>query len=197
MDSGQSRLKCGRRLATVAAETGRRRVAAGRIGIDTERGPLMKPNLGLSDDTLKQIIEQLNPLLADEQMFYARLRNFHWNVTGANFRSLHLMFEEQYKEVAEVADELAERIRSLGGRAIGTLREFLDQSRLKEQPGDVPDWRAMCRQLVADHETIIQALRKAVEKADQLGDEGTADILTGFMESHTKMAWMLRATAAE
>ena len=152
-------------------------------------------NLGVSDEARTELVGVLNKLLADEQVLYARLRNFHWNVVGPNFHSLHALFEEQYTQIAAMADELAERVRSLGGRAIGTLKEFLDQTRLKEQPGEVPAWREMCRTTVSDHEALIQGLRGAVIRAEELGDQGTADLLTGFMETHTKMAWMLRATA--
>ena len=111
----------------------------------------MQPNLGLSSDQLKRVVDQLNPLLADEHVLYVRLRNYHWNVTGPNFLSLHELFEEQYGKVQEIIDELAERARSLGGRPIGTLKEFLEHSQLKEQPGEHPAAQEMCRRLLADH----------------------------------------------
>ena len=153
----------------------------------------MQPNLGLSGDQLKRVIEQLNPLLADEHVFYAKLRNYHWNVTGPNFHSLHALFEEQYGAVQEMVDEVAERIRSLGGRPVATLKEFLQHTQLSEQPGEHPPAQEMCKRLLADHESIIQRMRKAIAVCEEQGDEGTADMLTGFMEDHTKMAWMLRS----
>lgn len=153
----------------------------------------MQPNLGLSGEQLKRVVEQLNPLLADESVLYAKVRNYHWNVTGPQFITLHELFEEHYGKIQEIADDLAERARSLGGRAIGTMKEFLEHSQLKEQPGEYPAAQEMCKRLLADHETVIQRLRKAVAVCEEQDDEGTADMLTGFMEEHTKMAWMLRS----
>src|SRR5688572_23196422 len=112
----------------------------------------MQPNLGLSGEQLKRVVELLNSLLADEQVFYAKLRNYHWNVTGPQFLTLHELFEKQHGKVQEIADELAERSRSFGGRPIATLKEFLEHSQLKEQPGEHPAAQEMCRRLVADHE---------------------------------------------
>lgn len=155
----------------------------------------MQPNLGHSGDQIKRVVEQLNPLLADEGVLYAKLRNYHWNVTGPHFVTLHELFEEQYGKIEGIADELAERARSLGGRAIGTMKEFLEHSQLKEQPGEHPAALDMCKRLLADHETVIQRLRKAITVCEEQHDDGTADMLIGFMQDHTKMAWMLRSLA--
>jgi starvation-inducible DNA-binding protein len=156
---------------------------------------LSKANLGLKEDQRSGSIDVLNAHLADLNVFYVKLRNYHWNVTGPQFRSLHLLFEEQYTAVAATVDEVAERVRSLGGFASGTMGEFLKNARLSEEkPGVVPPAREMIANLVADHEAIIQQLREDIDKtADEYHDQGTSDFLTGLMEAHEKMAWMLRA----
>jgi starvation-inducible DNA-binding protein len=123
-----------------------------------------------------------------------KTRNYHWNVTGPQFRSLHEMLEEFYQKLAPLADDVAERVRMMGGRAIGTMAEFSQQTRLSEQPGDAPEARRMVENLLADHEQIIRDLRQDVDVcSDELNDQGTADFLTGLMEQHEKMAWMHRA----
>ena len=136
----------------------------------------------------------LNRTLADEHTLYVKTRNYHWNVTGPQFHSLHEMFEEFYQKLAPLADDVAERARMMGGRAIGTMAEFSQQTRLSEQPGEAPEARKMVENLLADHEQIIRDLRQEVDVcAEELNDQGTADFLTGLMEEHEKMAWMHRA----
>jgi starvation-inducible DNA-binding protein len=128
-------------------------------------------------------------------VLYTRLRNYHWNVVGPNFHSLHEMFEEQYNQIAPEADTIAERVRALGGRAIGTMAEFSEHARLKEEPGEWPDARQMVARLVEDHEAIHQHLQQDVESCvNEMGDQATGDLLIGLMKMHAKMAWMLRAT---
>ena len=106
---------------------------------------------------------------------------------------LHQLFEDQYDVVAEAADEVAERIATLGGTAIGTTSEFAKESQLKETPGKLPDTQGMLKELVSDHETIVKALRKFIDECDtKYGDVGTADFLTGLIQEHEKMAWKLR-----
>jgi starvation-inducible DNA-binding protein len=154
----------------------------------------MDPKIGLADEVRDRAIGMLNRILADEHVLYVKTRNYHWNVTGPQFRSLHEMLEEFYGKLATLADDVAERARTLGGRAIGTLAEFSQQKRLSEQPGEVPEARRMVENLLADHEQIIRDLRQDVDVcADELHDQGTADFLTGLMEQHEKMAWMHRA----
>jgi starvation-inducible DNA-binding protein len=156
---------------------------------------LSKMNIGLKDDERAGVVELLNNNLADLHVLYVKLRNYHWNVTGPQFRSLHELFEEQYTAVGDAIDEVAERVRSLGGFATGSMAEFTKTARLSEEkPGNVPPARTMIANLVADHEAIIRQLREDIDTADdKLGDTGTADFLTGLMEAHEKMAWMLRA----
>ena len=153
----------------------------------------MKPDLGITEKNLKSLNEMLNKVLADGNVLYIKLRKFHWNLSGDNFMELHQLFENQYDAVAEAIDEVAERISTLGGVAIGTTSEFAKHSQLKETPGKVPDNQSMLRELVGDHEAIVKSLRKFVDDADKkYGDTGTSDFLTGLMTDHEKMAWKLR-----
>ena len=153
----------------------------------------MKPNLGITQKNLIEVNKILNNVLADGNVLYIKLRKFHWNLDGDNFMELHKLFEEQYEDVAEAIDEVAERIATLGGTAIGTTSEFSKLSQLKENPGKVPTNQEMLKELVADHETIVKSLRKALDDCDEkYGDAGTSDFLTGLMQEHEKMAWKLR-----
>ena len=153
----------------------------------------MKPDLGITQKNLIEVNKILNNVLADGNVLYIKLRKFHWNLDGDNFMELHKLFEEQYEDVAEAIDEVAERIATLGGTAIGTTSEFSKLSQLKENPGKVPTNQEMLKELVADHETIVKSLRKALDDCNEkYGDAGTSDFLTGLMQEHEKMAWKLR-----
>jgi starvation-inducible DNA-binding protein len=154
----------------------------------------MRTNIGLADGARDRVVGLLGALLADEYLLYTKTRNYHWNVTGPHFSQLHDLFETQYEALAEIVDEVAERIRALGAAAPGTLAEFAKQTRLREHPGEYPDARTMVANLLADHEALARALRADVETAAQAGDAGTSDFLTGLLEKHEKTAWMLRAT---
>jgi starvation-inducible DNA-binding protein len=153
----------------------------------------MKPNIGIADSSRHALVTSLNTLLADEYALYTKTRNFHWNVIGPQFNDLHKFFESQYEALDGFVDDVAERARTLGGRALGTLAEFAARTRLEEHPGSVPDAKSMISELAADHETVIRLLRDDVDLAVKHGDTGTSDFLTGLMEQHEKMAWMLRA----
>lgn len=153
----------------------------------------MKPNLGLSAKSRETVLAVLKRLLADEHVLYIKSRNFHWNVTGLDFGPLHALFETQYTALAGTIDEIAERIRSLGGVAPGSMKEFLKLSRLDEQPGGKLDAEKMIAALLSDHEAVIRALRADIEKTDAAGDAGTNDFLVGVLEAHEKTAWFLRA----
>lgn len=153
----------------------------------------MKPNIGIIDENLLGICKLLNTLLADEFSLYARTRQCHWNVTGPAFSILHKFFEEQYEELAEVMDEVAERVRMLGQLADGNLTRIGGITRLGEQKDETGAMK-MVQGLLNDHETIIRALREDINTInDTYQDAGTADFVTGVMKSHEKMAWMLRA----
>jgi starvation-inducible DNA-binding protein len=154
----------------------------------------MSLNIGLSEEQREGVVAILNTLLADEYLLYTKTRNYHWNVVGPQFNDLHKFFEAQYNELNEIVDEVAERARALGGNALGTMAEFLRHTRLKEQPSRYPDDRGMIANLLADHEALIRSLRVDLETCvEQYHDTGTNDFLTGLMEQHEKMAWMLRA----
>lgn len=152
--------------------------------------------IGLEAKARQELGALLNALLADEFVLYTKTRNYHWNVTGPTFSQLHAFFESQYDQLDEAIDDIAERVRALGGRSAGSLKEFLAAARLSEDTGAALDAAGMVRALLADHEALIRQLRQDVARADALGDAGTNDFLTGLMESHEKMAWMLRATLA-
>jgi starvation-inducible DNA-binding protein len=151
-------------------------------------------NVGLKPDQLKGIADGLNKLLADEHVLYIKSRNYHWNITGPRFHSLHEFFEQQYEELEEIIDEVAENVRQFGGVAFGTMAEYTSQTRLKEEPGRLPDGDGMIANLVKDHEAVIRELRKEIDKADKDYDaQDAADFLTGVLEKHNKLAWMLRS----
>jgi starvation-inducible DNA-binding protein len=154
----------------------------------------MKPSIAVSDASRKAVAKILDILLADEYVLYTKTRNYHWNVTGPRFNDLHKFFEAQYEQIDGIVDEVAERARALGERALGGLSDFLKNAGLKDEAGK-PRADAMLGNLLKDHEAIIRGLRKSLETCAALGDMGTNDFLTGLMERHEKMAWMLRAFA--
>lgn len=154
----------------------------------------MTTNIGLNDDQRSGVIQILATLLADEHVLYIKTRNYHWNVTGPQFNGLHKFFESQYDQIEEFIDDIAERIRSLGGQTPATMTEFLKLARIKEVPGEKPNARSMVMGLATDNESIIRSLRTdLVTCGEKHGDAVTNDFLTGLLESHEKMAWMLRA----
>jgi starvation-inducible DNA-binding protein len=150
--------------------------------------------IGLSPKERDGVCRILTVLQSDEYLLYTKTRKYHWNVTGLNFSELHKFFEGQYEALDDIIDDVAERARALGGISAGTMKEFLDNTRLKEQPGKNPEAEAMIANLLTDHEHIIQSLRADLETVQtKYHDAGTCDFLTGIMEQHEKMAWMLRA----
>jgi starvation-inducible DNA-binding protein len=153
----------------------------------------MQPQIGLEKETRHRVIEALQRLLADEIALYLKTRNFHWNVEGAQFYQLHKLFESQYEELDEIMDEVAERIRALGGYAAGSMHEYLTLTRLPEIAGIGHADTRMEVLLLRDHETVIQSVRVLIDAFGEWGDAGTQDFVTGVMEDHEKMAWMLRA----
>lgn len=151
-----------------------------------------KLNIGIGDSERKTIVEGLSRLLADSYTLYLKTHNFHWNVTGPMFNTLHLMFEAQYTELAEAVDVIAERIRALGHFAPGSYREFGRLSSVKEAEG-IPAAQDMIRQLVEAHETVIRTARMLFQTVNEANDEASADLLTQRMQVHEKTAWMLRS----
>jgi starvation-inducible DNA-binding protein len=151
----------------------------------------MNINIGINEEDRKQIAEGLSKLLADTYTLYLKTHNFHWNVTGPMFQTLHLMFEAQYSELAGAVDVIAERIRALGFPAPGTYIDFAERSSIKEERG-VPAADQMIRQLVEGQEAAIRTARAASPLAERIHDQVTADLLTERMQVHEKTAWMLR-----
>lgn len=153
----------------------------------------MTPKIGIADKDLDKSIELLTVILSDEMTLYIKTRKFHWNVCGESFMELHKLFENQYKELEEIIDLVAERISKLGGKTIGTMKEFSKHSRLKETPEKYPTQNEMLKELLGDYETIIIQLRKDVEVSSTKNkDAGTTDFLTGIMQQHETTAWVLR-----
>jgi starvation-inducible DNA-binding protein len=152
----------------------------------------MHMDTGISIEDRAKIVESLSTVLADAYMLYLKTHNFHWNVTGPMFSTLHVMFEEQYTEQWNALDDIAERIRSLGHFAPATYKRYAELSSITEEP-DVLSAKEMIRQLVDGNETLIRTLRAGVRIADELDDYPTADMLTTRMEVHEKNAWMLRS----
>ncbi len=150
-------------------------------------------NIGIDDKARLEIAESLKNLLADTYTLYLQTHNFHWNVTGINFRELHLMFEEQYNELAEAVDDIAERIRTLDVAAPATYKEFAKLSAIKEVEG-VPSAKDMVDLLTKGHEQVIRTARKVLALAEDAGDESTSSLVSDRMREHEKIAWMLRAT---
>lgn len=153
----------------------------------------MKTNIGIGEKERTALGSILNTLLADEYVLYTKTRRFHWNVVGPDFSELHKFFEQQYEALDDIVDEVAERARALDVTAAGSLQEFAKMARIRELAGANPDPSGMLAALLADHEALIRTLRKDVDAADGLGDAGTNDFLTGLLEQHEKMAWMLRS----
>jgi starvation-inducible DNA-binding protein len=148
-------------------------------------------DVGLSEDQRKAVANHLGRLLAETFTLYLKTHNFHWNVIGPRFRELHLMFEEQYNELWQAADLIAERIRALGEIAPATYREFSRLSSIPE-PDGVPSAEDMVRELLRGHETVIRTARDGLA-AESAGDQVTMDLLTERMQVHEKTAWMLRS----
>lgn len=154
----------------------------------------MDVNTGLAESDRKEIAQQLSALLADTYTLYVKTHGYHWNVSGPMFRSLHLMFEDQYTELQEAVDVIAERILALGHPAPGSYGEFAGLATVKDEEG-VPEAMEMVRRLVEAHEATIRTARALVETAESAGDVATADLATQRIDIHEKTAWMLRATA--
>jgi len=152
----------------------------------------MEIDIGISKKDRKAIADGLSRLLADTYTLYLKTHNFHWNVEGPMFNTLHLMFEGQYTELALAVDLIAERIRALGYPAPGTYAAYSKLSSIKEEQG-VPSAEDMIKQLVSGQEQISKTARSIFPAADKAGDEPTADLLTQRMQLHEKNAWMLRA----
>lgn len=152
----------------------------------------MKIDIGIDDKKREEIANGLSRVLADTYTLYLKTHNFHWNVTGPMFQTLHLMFETHYNELALAVDLIAERIRALGLHAPGTYRQFAQLSAIKEEDG-IPKAQEMIRLLVQGHETVARTAREVFVSAEEASDQPTCDLLTQRMQVHEKTAWMLRS----
>lgn len=152
----------------------------------------MPVNIGIPEDQRQAIADGLSRVLADTYTLYLKTHNYHWNVTGPMFNTLHLMFEGQYNALALAVDEIAERIRALGFPAPGTYSQYAALSEIEERT-DIPTAEEMVADLVKGHETVARTARAVFPAADAASDEPTADLMTQRMQEHEKTAWMLRS----
>ncbi len=155
----------------------------------------MELNIGINNEDRQEIASGLSKLLADSYTLYLKTHNFHWNVEGPLFNTLHLMFEQHYTELATAVDEIAERIRALGIKAPGSYSAFAKLASIDEANGE-ESAEEMIRQLVLGQEAVVRTARTALQPAAAAGDEPTADLLTQRMQIHEKNAWMLRSMLA-
>lgn len=154
------------------------------------------PQTGIATEDSRQLAQGLARALGETYVLYVKTQGFHWNVVGPLFYGLHKLTEEQYQDLAEAADKLAERIRALGYPAPNSFKDFVRLSAVSEADGNPPA-REMIAQLIKDHETIARTFRETVELATDSGDVVTADLLTERIYAHDKAAWMFRATIAQ
>lgn len=152
----------------------------------------MEINISIKKADREKIGEGLSRLLADSYTLYLKTHNFHWNVTGPMFSTLHNLFETHYMELATAVDEIAERIRALGVNAPGSYKQFAELSSIEEETG-TPNAEGMIRQLVEGQETVVRTARSIFPLVDGANDEPSADLLTQRMQIHEKNAWMLRS----
>ena len=155
----------------------------------------MKTDIGISEKNRNDVAVVLNKILAHQYVLYTKTLNYHWNVEGCDFYSLHLLFEKQYEDLLDLADDVAERVRSLGCKTVASLKEFAKLSTIEDELfGGGKNAPQMIEQLVRDHETIIKLLRKDADLVlNKYEDSGTNNFLIDTMEKHEKMAWMLRS----
>lgn len=153
----------------------------------------MKTNIGITEKNTSAVAEILNKLLADENVLYTKVRNAHWNVEGPDFHAQHLFFETIYDELAEIIDEVAERVRSIGHYAVGTMKAWLEITQLTEMAYGKNDSKGFIKEILNDFESLIISLREDIDKVEKNNDAGTEDFLVGILEKHEKTAWMLRS----
>lgn len=152
-------------------------------------------NIGISEKDRKTVCKGLSKLLADSYLLYLKTQNYHWNVTGKMFQPLHTLFEEQYKEMAEAVDEIAERIRTLGEFAPGSFSSFLKVTSIREE-NSIPSAEEMIHNLVQGNEAVVTTARQIVAEANECEDDVTTDLMVERMQIHEKNAWMLRSMIA-
>lgn len=154
----------------------------------------MKARIGLTEKNADAVAAELAKLLADEFVLYTKTRNAHWNVTGDNFHAMHIFFEKQYTQLEDLIDSVAERMRKIGHYAPATMKAYLELTHLTEYSERTNDGLGYMKDLLSDHESIIDFLRGNITPfAEKYKDYGTSDYITGLMEIHEEMAWMLRS----
>ncbi len=155
-------------------------------------------NTGISEENSKKIADALNHVLADEFVLYIKTLNFHWNIEGRDFHTLHLFLDDQYHQLQIIIDSVAERIRKIGHFATGSMKEFLDGASLKEHSGAASVSEDMLADLASDHDAVIRKMRTLINDfEDKYDDAGSSDFITGIMKEHEKMSWMLRASVPQ
>lgn len=154
----------------------------------------METRIGITEAHRQSVAMELSKLLANEFILYVKTRNAHWNVEGANFHALHGFFEAQYEQLDQLMDDVAERIRAVGHFAPATLKNYLSLTHLTETSNRINGSEGILKELLIDHEQLVMHLRENVNRfANEFHDTGSSDFITGVMEQHEKMAWMLRA----
>lgn len=152
-------------------------------------------NIGISSANSKKVADQLNQVLADEFVLYVKTLKIHWNIEGRDFHALHLFLDEQYHQLQEIIDAVAERVRKVGHFANGSMKQFMADASLKELSDEGAASENSLRELATDHETIIRKMRTLIDDfEDKFDDAGSSDFITGIMKQHEKMAWMLRSS---
>jgi starvation-inducible DNA-binding protein len=152
-------------------------------------------NTGISSINGKKVADALNQVLADEFVLYTKTLKFHWNIEGRDFHALHLFLDDQYQQLQTIIDSVAERVRKVGHFAIGSMKEFLNETSLKEHSATSPVAESMLSELVSDHDALIRKTRTLIDDFDKkFDDKGSSDFITGIMKEHEKMAWMLRSS---
>ena len=155
---------------------------------------IIRANIGITQEHLVEISQALGRILADEYVLYTKTFNAHWNVEGHDFHAMHVFFKSLYTEIANIIDMVAERMRMLGHYAPATMKQFLELTHLKERRQEKNDSASFIYELLSDHESIIIYIRSQLNHLDtQSKDQGTSDYLTGLVQYHEKIAWMLRA----
>ena len=154
----------------------------------------MKTNIGIVDKNSLSVAQELSKILADEYVLFTKTKNAHWNIEGSDFYDKHKFFETQFRQLDDIIDSVAERIRTIGHYAPATLSSFLNLTEFTEKNSEKNDSKAFIKELLIDHESMVIKLRENIKRfADKYGDIGTSDFITGLMQDHEKMAWLLRA----
>lgn len=165
----------------------------GELGKADDPSKVKKMDIGLDTSARKAVTTTLNRVLANEAVLQTKTRKAHWDIVGPQFYSLHKLWDDQYERLNARIDELAERIRQLGGFPVATMAGWLEHATLVESPGNVMSPTEAVAKLLTDHELVIRTLRTFIDKSDEASDVGTADLLTRLIQDHEQMAWMLRA----